>query len=74
MTSYQRRKREIRFYKQCVRDLEIIIDGLLKQMKEHDLPLFVPLGNGLEGDEPITPYNCGEYLFRKSIEYQEGRL
>ena len=56
ISSYQRRKRDIAYYRQCIGELEEIARELAKQIDKPKLPL-----GGIEGDTVLTPYNTGEF-------------
>lgn len=62
MTSYQRRKREIKFLEQCIVELEDIVKELAKELKEKGLKVRLLGLKGISGDTLITPYNNGEFL------------
>ena len=56
MTSYQRRKREILYYKQCIEDLEHIAKELAKLLRKHSIPIPL-LSQPISGDTIITFYS-----------------
>lgn len=58
MTSYQKRKENIKYLEQCIKELEEtakILAGMIDKPK-------LPLGMGMKGDDFITPYNSGEFF------------
>jgi len=61
MTSYQRRLRDIEYYKQCVRELEEVALGLAQILKKNNIkvPLF---SKGVSGTDFITYYNSEEFI------------
>ena len=63
MTSYQRRKRDIAYYRQCIAELEDIARGLARVINNNggQVPL---LGCGVNGDDWLTPYNTGDFMLR----------
>lgn len=61
MTSYQRRKREIKYLEQCISELEDIVRELATRLKEHELGVPL-LGQGLSGDILLTSYNNGDFV------------
>lgn len=62
MTSYQRRKREIKFLEQCIVELEDIVKELAEELKEKGLKVRLLGSKGISGDTLITPYNNGEFM------------
>jgi hypothetical protein len=59
MSSYQKRLKEIKFYKQCIDELEDICREIVK----HNAPVKLPLSSrGLQGDTILTPYNTGHFV------------
>jgi hypothetical protein len=70
MNSYQRRQRDIAYYKQCVSELE----SMLKAIVQANPGCRIPLGNGLAGNDFITPYNTGEFERDLSLLKESGRL
>ena len=58
-SSYQKRKENIRYLSQCVKELEDICFHVYKISKLKKLPL---IGAGIAGDGFITPYNNGEFV------------
>ena len=62
MTAYQRRKKEVAYYQQCVRELEEIVEAMVARGAR------VPFtGAGISGDTILTPYNSGEFALRMSM-------
>ena len=59
-TSYQRRLRNIEWYKQYVEDLQGIVVELMKQMKQAGVPPRLKL-RGMPGDRYLNPINMGEF-------------
>lgn len=65
MTAYQRRLREIKYWRQRGQDLEDIILAMAQYMKDHDLEPVIPLtGSGIEGDQFINDINTGDFAMR----------
>ena len=59
--SYQRRKQDIKFYQQCVKELEELACQLAGQIPNR---IRLPLpGGGVAGDDYLTPYNCDDGSF-----------
>lgn len=57
MTSYQKRKREIAYLEQCIKELLEIIEVLVKEIKKNNPNYIMPLfGHGIKGDDFITPF------------------
>lgn len=55
-SSYQNRKREIRYLKQCVGELEAIAAELTKRLKKRGgKPFFLPAG--IRSGDFLTPYD-----------------
>lgn len=63
MTSYQRRKRDIAYYRQCVSELEDITRTLARVINKNGLQIPL-MGHGVEGDDWLTPYNQGDFEMR----------
>lgn len=62
--SYQRRKHEIKYLEQCVKELEDLCFFLAKQLgPKASIPL---LGADIAGNHYITPYNNGDFALRLS--------
>jgi hypothetical protein len=62
MTSYQRRLRNIEFYKLRGRQLEGIIDSLCGQIRSLGHEVRIPLsGIGIKGDDAITDISSGDF-------------
>jgi len=61
MTSYQRRKREIEYLKQCISELEDITKDLADQLKKNRIQIPLLGSKGITGDDFITQYNNGEF-------------
>ena len=59
ISSYQRRLRSIKFYKQRGRDLEDIIVGMGKELKKNNLPIF--WGKGVKGDGILNDIDSGDF-------------
>ena len=55
-TSYQRRKQEVQFYRQCCDELEQIVKSLQARLKVHQLPYSLPF-LGRKRTDFLTPYN-----------------
>lgn len=55
-SSYQNRKREIRYLRQCIRELEDIATEFAKRLKEKGGKPFL-LGKGIKSSDFITPYS-----------------
>ena len=60
MTAYQRRKREIFYLEQCIRELEDVCLRLAAQIPG---PIMLPLGGGMGGDDVLTLYNSDDGTF-----------
>lgn len=60
MTSYQKRKQEILYYKQCVEDLKYITRELISKLEAHNIPLNL-ISISITGDTLLTPYNTGDF-------------
>jgi hypothetical protein len=58
MTSYERRKRDIAYWKQRGNELELIVEALTKQIKELGARPEFPLIS-LKGDSFLTDINTG---------------
>lgn len=61
MNSYQKRKQEIKYLKQCIEELESLCLGLAKKAPK---PIQGLGRHGVKGTDFITPYNNGEFFFR----------
>lgn len=61
MTSYQRRLQSIRYWQQCVVELEQIARQMAVQLNQAGLRPKLFGGLGIDGDHFITPYNDGEF-------------
>lgn len=59
MTSYQRRQRDIKYYKQCVVELENLVRAIVAANPGLRIPM---IGPGIAGDDFLTPYNSGVWL------------
>jgi hypothetical protein len=57
MTSYQRLKGDIKYYQQCIKELEEIIACLVKQARQANIQPSYSLA--LSGDDFVTKYNSG---------------
>ena len=64
MNSYQRRQREIVYFRQRGKQLEEIVFDLARQMKRAGIEPRIPLGRGLSGDEIITDISSGQFAMR----------
>ena len=66
MTSYQKRKQDIKFQEQCVKELEDIAIDLAKQLKVNNITPKLPLGGsrGIASDDYLTDYNSGDFRFK----------
>lgn len=73
MTSYQRRKRDIAYYKQCVKELERLAMHLGETIVKNGGEVKIMLGSGLSGNQFITPYNNGEFDFELLMAVQQMR-
>jgi hypothetical protein len=63
ITSYQRRKRDIAYYRQCIRELEDITVTLARMINKNGLKIPL-LGSGINGDDFLTPYNNADFMMR----------
>lgn len=59
MNSYQKRKQDILYLEQCIKELESLCLYLVKNSKT---PLPLSAGKGITSDQFITPYNQGTYI------------
>lgn len=60
MTSYQRRKQDIVYYKQCIGELEEIAKTLAEQLRRNNIKIPL-IGKGIGPNTILTPYNMGEF-------------
>ena len=61
ISSYQRRKREIEFYKRRGEQLEEIIEAILTINNISTIPLT---GTGIKEDDAINDIDSGDFAFR----------
>ena len=58
MSSYQKRKENIRYLEQACKELEEIAKDLAKYVPPSKINLF---RRGIKGDSFLTPYNMGNF-------------
>ena len=62
MTSYQRRKQDIIYLEQCIKDLKCVVRSFHKQLKENKIrPKLIDFS--ISGDTILTPYNMDDSSF-----------
>lgn len=60
------RQDQVEYLRQCVRDLEVISEALVKAMKRREVP--IPLVCcGVCADQILTPYSSGEFLLQLEL-------
>jgi len=65
-SSYQRRLRDIKYYKQCIKELKDIAYTLACLLNENNIRIpLIPTG-GIEPTDFITPYNTETFTFNLS--------
>lgn len=64
MTAYQRRLREIEFYRQRGEDLEALIFALAQQVVDLGATPALTLGSGIDGDRLLNDVSSGEFSMR----------
>ena len=68
MTSYQRRLKDIEYYKQRGKDLEDYIRQLVEDRKKHEIKPFVPMMlKGISGNDTMNDVNSGDFTLRLSF-------
>lgn len=73
LSSYQRRKRDIAYYEQCVSELRGIAKEMARDMAKAGIPLKLHLRGGICGDQLLTPYNTGEFEMQLLSEYASAK-
>jgi hypothetical protein len=58
ITSYQRRKRDVAYLEQCVKELEFIAKYFAKQFVEQGGVIGILPTPGITEDMFLTPYSC----------------
>jgi hypothetical protein len=71
MTSYQRRLRNIIYWRERGEDLERIIHALCKQLCEAGIDPRIPLVGGIMGDRQLN--DVGEFGMQLSMHYQKKK-
>ena len=69
LTAYQRRKRDIEFYKQRGEDLEKIIHALCRQIVEAGGEPKIPLFGQVDGDRMLNDITTGDFLMNLATKY-----
>ena len=61
LSSYQKLKRGDSYNHQCIKELEGMCRELVDLLKKNKVEPQILRGNGIKGEDFITPYNNGEF-------------